>query len=150
MVSQFKESGNPDLNRIINGFNTPKEPMEAECNDCPIEFATCKPKKCAKNCSPQCNGNSEVEQLIDISSDQEMDTSDDDSENEIFHPISVERRNDDGLNSVPKDDKPLLLTDDHAKNCETISLAVTPQISFSNVLQDDDVYAKFFSELLRK
>lgn len=49
-----------------------------------------------------CNGNSVVEQLVDISSDspiidQDVDTSDDDSENAMFHAVSVERQSDDGV-----------------------------------------------------
>ncbi|VBB32837.1 unnamed protein product [Acanthocheilonema viteae] len=180
MASQIKDSGSADLNRIINGFNKPKELMKVE-DDCAIEFAACKPKKCVENCSTLCNGNSEVEQLIDMNNDspitdQKVDTSDDDSENEVFHAVPVERQNDDGwwftrrdsnktdsmedkkindefmrlpcciaensetaeLNSVPDDDKPLLiLTGDQAKNCETTSLTTTSQISLSNTLQND-------------
>lgn len=55
-----------------------------------------------ENCSVLCNGNSVVEQLVDISNDslivdQETDTSDDDSENEMFHAVSVKRESDDGV-----------------------------------------------------
>ncbi|EJW82871.1 hypothetical protein WUBG_06221 [Wuchereria bancrofti] len=187
MASLDKESRNADLNHVISGFKTPKEqPAKVESSDC----SSCKPKNCVENCSVLCNENSVVEQLVDISSDslivdQETDTSDDDSENEMFHAVSVERQNDDGwwftrrisngvdstedrkrnvelgrlpycnrnseaaeLNSTPKDDKPLLiLTDDHV-NCEATSVTITPQLSLSNALQNDGIYAKFFAGLL--
>uniref|UniRef100_A0A1I8EEI7 Uncharacterized protein n=1 Tax=Wuchereria bancrofti TaxID=6293 RepID=A0A1I8EEI7_WUCBA len=126
-----------------------EQPAKVESSDC----SSCKPKNCVENCSVLCNENSVVEQLVDISSDslivdQETDTSDDDSENEMFHAVSVERQNDDGLNSTPKDDKPLLiLTDDHV-NCEATSVTITPQLSLSNALQNDGIYAKFFAGLL--
>ncbi|EJD75976.1 hypothetical protein LOAG_16974 [Loa loa] len=157
MASQYNESENANFNHINNGLDMPKEqPMKVESNDCSVELATCKPKKCVENCSVLCNGNSVVEQLIDINSDspivgQEMATSEDDSENEVFHAIPVKKQNNDGLNSVPKDDEPLLiLTDDHAKNCEATSVTVIPQLSLPNALQNDDVYAKFFAALFRK
>ncbi|VDK89024.1 unnamed protein product [Litomosoides sigmodontis] len=185
--SQIKASKNANLNCTVNGFIKPKESVKVEC-DCAMEFTTCKPKKCVESCSVLRDGNSAVDELIDINNpiiDHEI--SDDDSENQIFHAVSVERQNDDGwwftrkasdktdlaeerkindelmrapccvvensetteLNSVSEDDKPLLiLNDDHAKNCETASLSMTPQISLSNALQKDGVYAKFFAELL--
>ncbi|VDN81187.1 unnamed protein product [Brugia pahangi] len=101
MASLDKESRNVDLNHI-NGFKTTKEqPAKVESSDCSVEFTSCKPKNCVENCSVLCNGNSVVEQLVDFSNDllivdQETDTSDDDSENEMFHAVSVKRESDDG------------------------------------------------------
>uniref|UniRef100_A0A0R3RHA9 Tudor domain-containing protein n=1 Tax=Elaeophora elaphi TaxID=1147741 RepID=A0A0R3RHA9_9BILA len=110
MTSQIKEPGNVDLNRVINGFNASKarkflylsEPVKMECNNCLIRY---EPEKYIKDCATLCNGNSAVEQLIDFNNDSsisslEVDTSDDDSGNEMFRAVSVERQNDDGVGFV--------------------------------------------------
>ncbi|MCP9263438.1 Protein Mpv17 [Dirofilaria immitis] len=89
MGSQNKELENADSNHIINGLNTAEE------------LTTCKQRKYVENCAILCNENSEVEQLTKVTiassvTDQEVDTSDSDSENKMFHAVSVERIDDDG------------------------------------------------------
>uniref|UniRef100_A0A915PTZ0 Tudor domain-containing protein n=1 Tax=Setaria digitata TaxID=48799 RepID=A0A915PTZ0_9BILA len=100
--SQDREPENADLHHIAKGISVPKEQtLKMEDEDYSISFTAVKSKNPAKNSSVICNGCSAVEQQVNNSRDmplidQEVDSSSDDSEHEMFHAIPVERQDNDG------------------------------------------------------